>query len=174
MRTALIYGSTTGNTQSAAEGVRDAYGAERIETFADVGSLEPEQLKGYELLIIGIPTWNTGELQEDWITMHASLDGMDFSGTKVALFGLGDAAGYPENFIDGVGMLYERFTDCGATGGLGFTSSDGYAYTESLANLDGDVTKFCGLALDEDNESDKSDDRVDAWVAQLHGELGLE
>lgn len=30
--------------------------------------------------------------------------------------------------------------------------------------------KFCGLALDQDNEDDKTDDRIKGWVAQLKSE----
>ena len=33
-----------------------------------------------------------------------------------------------------------------------------------------DDGKFCGLALDEDNEDDKTEGRVAAWVEQLKGE----
>ena len=30
--------------------------------------------------------------------------------------------------------------------------------------------KFCGLALDQDNEDDMTEDRVKAWAQQLKGE----
>ena len=33
-----------------------------------------------------------------------------------------------------------------------------------------DDGKFCGLALDEDNEDDKTEGRIKAWVEQLKGE----
>ena len=33
--------------------------------------------------------------------------------------------------------------------------------------------KFCGLALDDDNESDKSEDRIKTWCAQIKSEMGL-
>lgn len=32
---------------------------------------------------------------------------------------------------------------------------------------------FCGLPLDEDNEDDKTLERVRAWVGQLKGEMSL-
>lgn len=33
-----------------------------------------------------------------------------------------------------------------------------------------DEGTFCGLALDEDNEDDKTENRIKAWVKQLKGE----
>ena len=40
-------------------------------------------------------------------------------------------------------------------------STDGYTYDGSEA-IDGD--KFLGLALDEVNEDDKTEERIDAWL----------
>lgn len=36
-----------------------------------------------------------------------------------------------------------------------------------------DDDTFCGLPLDEDNEDDKTLDRVKAWVKQLKGEMNV-
>ena len=52
----------------------------------------------YHYLIFGIPTWDYGELQEDWEEMWPELDSLDLSGKEVALYGLGDQQGYPEWF----------------------------------------------------------------------------
>jgi len=53
---------------------------------------------------------------------------------------------------------------------VGYWPADGYDFTESKALRDG---KFVGLALDEDNQSDLTDERIKAWVAQLKPEFGL-
>ena len=47
--------------------------------------------------------------------------------------------------------------------------TDGYTFDESASVVDG---KFVGLAIDEDNESDKTEERINAWVEQLKGEMG--
>ena len=47
------------------------------------------------------------------------------------------------------------------------TATDDYDYSDSKALRDG---QFCGLLCDEDNEYDKSEGRVNAWVEQLKGE----
>nr|MBA3924398.1 flavodoxin FldA [Nostocaceae cyanobacterium] len=41
---------------------------------------------------------------------------------------------------------------------------------ESKAVRDG---KFVGLALDEDNQSELTAERIKAWAAQLKGEFGV-
>ena len=43
-------------------------------------------------------------------------------------------------------------------------STDGYTYDGSEA-IDGD--KFLGLALDEVNEDDKTEERIDAWLEAI-------
>lgn len=173
MKTAIIFGSSTGNTEEVAEKLRDLIGADKITAFLNVADMGPDDFKGYDNLIMGIPTWNTGELQEDWISVYSQLDGTDLSGTKICFFGLGDHAGYAHNFQDGMGILYEKFVELGATGGIGFWSNEDYEYEESLAVLNAGDTKFCGLAIDEDNESDLTDERLAEWAKQISAELQL-
>ena len=47
---------------------------------------------------------------------------------------------------------------------------DGHDFEESKAVID---ARFCGLALDEDSQSDLTEDRINAWPRQLKGELKL-
>ena len=51
---------------------------------------------------------------------------------------------------------------------IGAVSTDGYTFDESTSVVDG---KFVGLALDEDNESDKTDERIAAWVDEIKPSL---
>ena len=51
---------------------------------------------------------------------------------------------------------------------LGYVADGGYeSYTDSKSVQDG---KWLGLALDNDNEDDKTPERVKAWVDQLKSE----
>ena len=50
---------------------------------------------------------------------------------------------------------------------IGAVSTDGYEFEESKS-VDGG--KFVGLACDEDNEPDKSEERVAAWIEQIKAE----
>jgi flavodoxin I len=109
-------------------------------------------------------------MQSDWSGFYDDdLDSVDFSGKKVAYFGAGDQIGYADNFQDAMGILEEKISELGGTT-VGYWSTEGYEHSESKAVKDG---KFVGLALDEDNQSDLTDERVKTWVAQLKSEFGL-
>ena len=51
---------------------------------------------------------------------------------------------------------------------IGGVSTDGYTFDDSESVVDG---KFVGLALDEVNEDNKTDERIDAWVAEIQPSL---
>ena len=121
-------------------------------------------------LSIACPTWNVGELQSDWESFYDDqLDNIDFSGKKVAYFGEGDQIGYPDTFQDAMGILEEKISELGGET-VGYWSTEGYEFSDSKALRDG---KFVGLALDEDNQSELTEERIKAWVAQLKTEFGL-
>ncbi|ASC72021.1 Flavodoxin [Halomicronema hongdechloris C2206] len=165
----LFYGSTTGKTADAAEQIQAALGGEAVVALHDIADGDEDQMAEYDCLIIGCPTWDIGELQSDWDGAFPELDDMDFSGKTVAYFGTGDQVGYADNFMDAIGILEEKITALGGKT-VGYWPADDYDFNESRALRHG---KFCGLALDEDNESDKTAKRIQAWTAQLKQELGL-
>jgi flavodoxin I len=123
------------------------------------------------VLILGSPTYGDGELPgltagtstESWEEFLPNLSGADFSGKTIALYGLGDQAGYPANFVDAIGMLYDAFADCGAQF-IGFTSTEGYEFDRSKAVLD---DQFVGLVLDEDNQKELTEGRLADWLKQI-------
>ena len=47
---------------------------------------------------------------------------------------------------------------------IGAVATEGYTFDDSESVVDG---KFVGLALDEVNEDGKTDERIDAWVAEI-------
>ncbi|MCK5103571.1 MAG: flavodoxin [Cyclobacteriaceae bacterium] len=162
----IFYGSTEGNTEDVADKVKEALGDADVH---NVDSATADDLAEYDTIIFGASTWEIGELQEDWETFIDVLDDVDFSGKKVSYIGLGDADGYPDTFVDAIGMIHEKIVDSGAEF-FGAWPTDDYEFDESKGIVDG---KFLGLVIDEDNESDKTGDRIAAWVAQIKGELGL-
>ena len=166
MKIGIFFGSSTGNTETAAELIEGHF-SEHDCTVQDVSSIEAGDLLGYDFLMMGISTWYVGEAQDDWIDIIDDMEGMDFNGVKFAIFGQGDQLGDPDTFQDGMGMIYEKMI---AGGGecLGFTSIEGYDFDESRGVID---DKFCGLSLDEDNQGEMTDERVEAWCNQLLAEL---
>ena len=69
----LFYGSTTGNTESVAELISEQIGFDKIHRI-DIAADGLDSLAEYEHLILGIPTWDFGELQEDWADMWTILE----------------------------------------------------------------------------------------------------
>lgn len=137
----LFFGTQTGNTESAAEMIQSALGGDSVVTLHDVAEADLDDFSEYDCLIIGCPTWNIGELQSDWEGLYDELDALDFSGKKVAYFGVGDQIGYAENFQDAMGMLEEKISQLGGAT-VGHWPTDGYEFEESKAVRDG---KFVGL-----------------------------
>lgn len=170
MKIALMYGTVTGKTEVALEIVGDALKPELDVPLVDVGTIEVEDLQGYDVLIMAIPTWDVGELEYNWAELVDEMDSIDLTGTRIFMIGLGDQENYPDTYQDAMGILYKKAIERGATGGLGFTSTEGHNYDSSLGEIDG---KFCGLALDEENQEDLTEQRAEQWAAQVKQELGV-
>ena len=165
----LFYGTYTGTTGNVATRIAKELG----EDIVDLHNIRTDGclMKDYDILIIGTSTWSVGELQEDWDNFMPQLEDMCFEGKTVALFGTGDQISYPDTFLDGMGMLYETFQFRGAKF-VGFWPTQGYDFTSPLPLLDHD--HFVGLAIDEDNQADLTDERIKAWCAQLRKECNLD
>ncbi|MEM6486096.1 MAG: flavodoxin [Pseudomonadota bacterium] len=170
MKIGMVIGSTTGNTEDAAELIR-AELAGRVEEVHNVQGMELEDMTQYDVLLVGIPTWDIGQLQEDWERRLMDVANLDFEEKQVAFFGDGDQFGYPDNFQDAMGILRELFMACGAKADIGHWPADDYDYQESRGVLNG---KFVGLALDDLQQPEKSEERIRGWVSQLLKELGVE
>lgn len=170
MKMGIFYGSSTGNTQMAAEKIKEQMGA-FIEHIADVAKAEPAELAEYDVLFLGVSTWNIGEMQDDWADFLPKLDAVDLTGKKVAMFAMGDAVGYPYNFLDALGELWAKVQSRGATL-VGTWPTAGYTFEDSAGKFDD--THFLGLGLDEDNETDLTDERIQAWLMQVVQELGFD
>lgn len=160
----LFYGSSTCYTEIAAEKIRDVIGLERVDIH-NIAHSPAAAMEAYEWLILGIPTWDYGELQEDWEAAWEALDAVDFNGKVVALYGLGDQIGYPEWFQDALGYLWAKVVNQGAKT-VGLWASDGYSFTSSTA-LTEDSRHFVGLALDDENDFALSDERIGTWCQQI-------
>ena len=165
----LFYGSDTGNTENIALKIREQISKENVYV-VDMYDATIEEFSKYDKIILGLSTWHDGQLQSDWDTFFEEFKEVDFTGKKVALFGLGDQYVYCDYFIDGVGIIGEVIL---ANGGIivGKWPTEGYEHTESKAELEQGV--FLGLALDEDNQFDQTEERVATWVEQIKKEFPI-
>lgn len=168
----IIFGIDTGNTEEIGEKIQTELGARGIAAdMLNVTEAGSDDFEQHDLVILGIPTWDFGGIQQDWEEFEAELLSADLSRTVVALYGLGDQFGYGDFFLDAMGWLHERIVKLGARV-IGFWPTEGYDFEASLA-LNEDKTQFCGLAIDEDQQFEKTDQRVKAWVDQIVTEFSL-
>lgn len=165
-KTCIIYGSSTGTCEELASRIAGKLGVDSSDVL-EAASISSEQLDGYQNLILGTSTWGAGELQDDWYDGVAVIKKSNLSGKTVAIFGCGDSEGYSDTFCGGMAELYNAAKEAGANV-IGSVSTDGYTFDDSEAVVDG---KFVGLALDEVNEDNKTDKRIDAWVGEIAPKL---
>ncbi|GAA3939508.1 flavodoxin FldB [Litoribacillus peritrichatus] len=164
----LFYGSSLGNTETVAEKISDLLTGHTVEMH-DISSTDKSVFEEYDYLIMGIPTWDYGQIQSDWEEFWVELGNIDFNGKLVALFGLGDQFGYADYFLDAMGMLHDVVLEQGGAV-IGYWPVDGYEFEASKALTD-DKSEFVGLAIDEDCQPELTEERVQAWVEQIVDEF---
>ncbi len=124
----IFFASDTGNTEKVAEKI-----ATRLELETnDIAGRSNEVFEDFDLLILGTPTANYGEMQPDWDCFVPELEDADLSGKKVALFGLGDQVDYPDSFQDAMGDLADLIVEAGGEI-VGQWPTDGYEFNDSRA-----------------------------------------
>lgn len=165
MASAIFYASSTGNTADVAKKIAKELGG--ISVF-DIGVDGVDKIKEYDKIIIGTPTWGDGELQDDFEEMWDDFIELDFKNKTVALFGLGDQDSYGEYYLDAMGIIYQWVEKQGGKIVGEFPIGDEYYFEESKAVVDG---KFVGLALDEDNQSEFTDSRIEQWCNDIKNEF---
>mmetsp|Transcript_3614 Transcript_3614/g.9047 ORF Transcript_3614/g.9047 Transcript_3614/m.9047 type:complete len:217 (-) Transcript_3614:179-829(-) len=171
----LFFSTTTGHTEEAAEMIKSKWSG-GIESPAEIADVDASSLAGFDGLVVGAPTWNTGadEMRSGtaWDDVLADIRKLNLKGKKVAVFGCGDSLSYGDYFCDAIEEVHSSFKAAGATM-VGEWKVDGssknhtYEFGESKS-CKGKV--FLGLPLDYDNEDDLSEPRIKEWVDQLKKE----
>lgn len=159
-KTIVVYGSSTGTCEAIAQTIGEKLGADVI----NVTDLTKEDIEGADNLVLGTSTWGAGEMQDDWYDGVKVLKEAGLSGKKVAVFGCGDSSSYSDTFCGGMKELYDAAEEAGATMVGNEVSTDGYTYDDSDSVVDG---HFIGLPLDDVNEDDQTESRIDAWIPTL-------
>lgn len=168
MKIGLFYGSSTCYTEMAAEKIRDILGAELVDLH-NIKDVPIQRMEDYDILILGIPTWDFGEIQEDWEAVWGALPSLNLQNKIIAMYGMGDQLGYGEWFLDALGMLHDRLLPLGVQF-VGYWPTEGYEFTSPKPVID-DGKLFVGLALDEANQYDLSDKRLEQWCEQIMLEI---
>lgn len=166
----LFFGPEKGSVDKVAHIVAQKMGVPSEDVIA-ISKVKTADFDKYSHIIFGISTvgrntWENEAKGNDWDIFALELKNINFSGKKVAIFGLGDQLTYPEHFVNAMGWLNEKLLKYGVST-VGNCSTEGYRFDDSEAVIDG---KFIGLPIDEDNEPELTDDRIANWVIQLRKE----
>lgn len=161
----IFFGSTEGNTERVVNQIQQLFGDDA--ELNNVNSASGDDMQPYPYLILACPTWEIGRLQEDWDSFIDEIEKVDYAGKKVTYLGLGDADGYPDTYLDALGIIHNRIKEKGATF-VGAWPTDGYNFNASKGVVNG---YFLGLAIDEDNQKDLTTGRIEKWVTELKNEF---
>ncbi|RDU62458.1 flavodoxin [Helicobacter sp. MIT 14-3879] len=154
----IFYGSTTGKTQEIAENI-----ASKLQNcdLIDVAKASKDDISKYTNLILASSTYGDGDLQTDWEDFANNINEDDFINKIVAIVGLGDQDGYSDTFCDSIGILANLAKKATI---IGKTKNENYEFSQSKS-ISGD--EFLGLAIDEDNQSDLTESRIDLWINNI-------
>lgn len=162
----IFYSFNSGKTKKVVEKLKNALSGIDVEEVnvedADENSLDP-----FDTLIFGSSTWFDGELPNYWDEFLPSVENKNFTGKKLAIFGLGDQKNYPENFCDAIGILAEFFVKRGARL-IGKFPLEGYSFEASKAVRH---NEFLGLPIDQENLAGLTNDRIKKWADIIKDEL---
>lgn len=161
----IFYGSTEGNTERVVTRIKELLGDDA--ELNNVNATTAEDVQPYPYLILACPTWEIGQLQEDWESFIDEVEKVDYAGKKVTYVGVGDADGYPDTFLDAIGIIHQRIQDKGAQF-IGSWPTEGYNFNASKGVIGG---KFIGLGIDEENQKNLTAGRIEQWVAQIKSEF---
>ncbi|CAA9891318.1 Flavodoxin [Candidatus Methylobacter favarea] len=167
----IFFGTDTGNTRRIAKDIATVLTAKIAAKPVNIRNAAVTDMLAYDTLILGTPTYGEGQLPglstgnatESWEEFLPKLAGQDFSGKKVAIYGLGNQKSYPAEFVNAMFHLYEPFKQCGATM-IGAWNAEGYNFKNSKAVVD---NCFVGLALDQENQKELTSARLDSWLKML-------
>ena len=170
----IFFGSDTGKTRKIAKMIQQKLG-DVAAAPVNINRTTLEAFLAYPVLVLGTPTLGDGQLpglnagceSESWGEFIDQLAGASLSGKIVALFGLGDQQGYPDNFVSGLRTLYDAVISGGAQV-VGAWPNEGYDFSASSALEAGE---FVGLVLDQDNQYDLTEERVEAWLEQIKPQI---
>ncbi|MFC0179103.1 flavodoxin FldB [Thorsellia kenyensis] len=173
----IFYGSSTCYTEIAAEKI--AHEIEKTlknkdlkENFSvsifNTKETPLQKIEEFDCLILGISTWDFGEIQEDWLKQWHEIGNLKLDNKIVSLFGLGDQEGYGNWFLDAMGLLYNQLNQF-VIHWCGFWPTDGYNFT-SVLPITEDKQLFVGLALDDDSQYELTDQRIEKWSEQVVSE----
>lgn len=167
----IFYAPAGGSVHKVSRHLKQKLGSFHPEMFcvADIAAIK--LLEYHSLILVcsslGRSTWEM-EQKDRWAAFLPEMRKINLNGRKVAIVGLGDHVTYPNNFVDGIGVLADVSEERGGVL-IGRVPTLDYIFNDSMALRDG---MFVGLPLDEDFESEKTQERIERWYKGILPELG--
>ena len=171
----IFFGTDTGTTRLVAKKIFSVLGEELADKPKNINRTTLAELLKYDALILGTPSYGIGELpgyatgcqEANWQEFAPYLDGVDLSGKRVALFGLGHQERYADRFASSLIHLYRLFYGNGADI-IGRWSTEGYQFNHSAAIIN---DEFVGLIVDQRSQPALTDSRIQSWLEQVRPQL---
>ena len=111
----IIFGSTTGNTETVANKIAENMADYDVAVQYVTEVPDDSSVQEADLVLYGCSTMGLGELQEDFIPYYESrMTPALRKGKNVAVFGLGDKENYEEYFCWSADILSKKVQECGA------------------------------------------------------------
>jgi len=168
---AIFFGPLDGSVHRIAKLVASKIGPEKVDLI-HIASATTSDLEKFTKIIFGISTVGKDSWQQkfdntDWSHFFPIVAAFNFTGKKVAIFGLGDHITYAYHFVDSIGLLGKVVQKQGGEI-FGRVSTVGYTFQDSDAIVEG---QFIGLPVDEDFEPELTEERVSVWIDSLMKEF---
>jgi len=167
----LMYWPEKGNVESVSGKM-----LEKLDDFEVVEKpitrITPQDLHDFDNWIIGGSTvgshvWMDADDSNKWHDYFKKLDSVNLKSKVIAFFGLGDQILYPHHFVDGLGVFKEELEKRDAHI-VGQWPVEGYNFSDSEGVND---KHFFGLALDEDQQPELTDERIEKWLGMIKKEF---
>lgn len=174
-RIGMFFGTETGTTRLIAKKMQKLLGDEIADKPVNVNRIDTAQMLAYDALIIGTPSYGVGEIpgrsagciESNWAEFVDQLGDADFSGKRIAMFGLGAQERYSERFASSLIALHRVFSERGAEM-IGDWPIDDYTFEYSASVVDG---RFVGLVIDQRTQGMLTDQRIAQWLDQIRQQL---
>ena len=168
---AIMFGPENGSVHRVAKLLASKIAAQKPDLIL-VNEASANDLSRYEIIVFGISTigrdtWDQKFGNVDWAKFMPTVSSFDFTGKKVAIFGLGDHITYAYHFVNSMGILAKTVLKNGGQL-IGKVSPEGYTFQDSEALESG---MFLGLPIDEDFEPELTEERLNGWVELLNQEF---
>lgn len=171
----IFFGTETGTTRLIAKKMHKIIGDERADKPLNVNRISMEDMLQYDNIILGTPSYGVGDIpgrsagciETNWEEFLATAQNPNFTGKKIALYGLGAQERYADRFASSLIRIYSLFKGFGAEI-IGSWSTEGYTFEHSDSVIDG---RFVGLVLDQRTQGMYTDERIAQWLQQILPEL---